>query len=69
MAGPTTSHAFTDFIIIYAVNGGINDDKVDECSSVEHIFFDDVTKIVPTEHMQLETLTLKIEINRVTDTY
>jgi hypothetical protein len=26
--------------------------------------FDDVTQIVPTEHMQLETLTLKIEMNK-----
>jgi hypothetical protein len=69
MAGPTTSHALTDFKLIYAVNGGINDDKVDECSSVECIFFEDVTQIMPTEHMQLETLMLKIEINHVTDTY
>jgi hypothetical protein len=35
---------------------------MDECSSVERIFFDDVTQIMPTEHMQLETLTLKIEM-------
>jgi hypothetical protein len=69
MAGTTTSHALTDFKLIYAVNDGINDGKVDECSSVEHIFFDDVTQIVPTEHTHLETLTLKIEINCVTDTY
>jgi len=69
MAGPTTSHALTDFKLIYAVNDSIIDDKVDECSSVERIFFDDVTQIVPAEHIHLETLTLKIEINRVTDTY
>jgi len=49
MAGPSTSHALTDFKLICAVNGGINDDKVDECSSVECIFCD-VTQIVPTEH-------------------
>jgi hypothetical protein len=42
---------------------------VDECSAVERIFFDDVTQIVPTEHMQLEALTLKVEINHLTDTY
>jgi hypothetical protein len=69
MAGPTTSHALTDFKLIFAVNDGINNDKVDECSSVQRIFFDGVTQIVPTEHMQLETLTLKIEINHITDTY
>jgi hypothetical protein len=49
MPGPSTGHALTDFKLIYAVNGGMNDDKVDECSSVECIVFDDVTQIVPTE--------------------
>jgi len=38
------------------------------CSSVECIFFDDGTQVVPTEHMQLETWTLKIEMNHETDT-
>ena len=47
----------------------VNDGKVDECSSVECIFFDDVTQTVPTEHMQLETFTLKIEMNQETDMY
>jgi len=62
VAGPSTSRALTDFKLIYAVNGGIIDDKVDECSSVECVFFDDITQIVPTEHMQLEIWTLKIDM-------
>jgi hypothetical protein len=36
VAGPTTSHALRDLILIYAVNCGINDDKVDECKKTSH---------------------------------
>jgi hypothetical protein len=42
----------------------MNDGKVDECSSDEDSIFDDYTQLVPTEHIQLETLTLKMVMNQ-----